>query len=58
MTAREYERIQEILRKKLKDRPQPTKWEQGFNEGILCAMSILHNHHKHDDRHQAEHTKA
>lgn len=58
MTAREYEAIQEALRKKLKDRTQPTKYESGFNDGILCAMSMLHGMRQHQQNNRKDQKKA
>lgn len=53
MTRTEYERLQEKLRRKLKEaRPAEMtgKRGEGYDSGIKAAMSILHDHMKENER--------
>ena len=46
MTEHEYQLIQEGLRKKLNKRTQLSNHEEGYNNGILCAMSKVREIYK------------
>lgn len=41
MTEFEYKTLQSELKAKLKNSWYPTKWEDGYNEGILAAKSKI-----------------
>ena len=46
MTEYEYQLIQEGLRKKLNKHTQLSNREEGYNNGILCAMSKVREIYK------------
>ena len=46
MTEHEYQLIQEGLRKKLNKHTQLSNREEGYNSGILCAMSKVREIYK------------